>query len=490
MPLGGLKWENELEPREFRRVKKEIQVLGIDDAPFEKGDKRVKIVAALTRGARMLEGVFHSEIKKDGLDATDRIIRLVGDIGRPNARAILLDGLTYGGFNTVDIRRVWKETGIPVIACMKKRPDHARIAKALRNLSDPGLRKKMLQAAGKIREVKLEDGRKSYIQTAGIKRKDAEEIVRLTTINGLVPEPLRAAHMIARGAYAEPPKGGESDDWLHVRAYRYVRGKHRRAKRLKRRYLPGLAGEAASFLFALLIAWLFIQGLGWALGTATPLVVVESESMVHAEGWTGWHFGNNLNPGTYPFGGGMGIGDIILIKGDDPADIELGDVILYTKYGQGVIGGEPVIHRVVGIAEVSGSDVSAEGAVEYSGGELKTPCHESSAYTLEEIRAAYSNEAVERLFPGIGTEEFRLFITKGDNPGNNLHEDQCRLGPGGSPIISYPVHERLVAGRAKVDLPYLGYVKLGLVCAYNYATGSACGCRCWWTADNPNCCRT
>ena len=489
MPLGGLKWRDELEPKEFRRIKSEVQILGIDDAPFERKDKNVKIVAVLTRGAKMLDGVFHSSIKKDGLDATDRIIQLVKDIKRENVRTILLDGITYGGFNTVDIQRVYHETGIPVIVSMQKRPDHAKIHAALRNLENADLRKSMIDAAGRVYEIRLDGNRKVYMQTAGIRREDAEEIIRLTTVNGLVPEPIRAAHMIAKGAYTEIPKEQRNDEWLHMKAYNYVRDTHRKVKKWKRKTFPGFAGEVVSFLFALLLAWLFIQMLGWMLNTSSPLVVVESESMVHTGDWMTWYFDHNLDPMTYGFGSGMGVGDIIIVKGDNPDDINIGDVILYTKYSSRTIGGEPVIHRVVGIVGINGDEVYTEGAVRWDGERIITPCSSSSSYSLDEIRSLYSGDAINRVVPGVKDDltSFRLFITKGDNPKNNPREDQCRFG--GSPMISYPVHERTVVGRAKLDIPYIGYVKLGLVCAYRFATGNVCGCRCWWAADHPNCCR-
>jgi len=492
MPIGGLKWkeelEQELEPKEIKKVKSEVQVLGIDDAPFDRNDKEVKIVAVLTRGAKMLDGVFHSVIKKDGIDATDQIIHLVRSIKRENARAIILDGVTYGGFNTVDIQRIYRETGIPVIASMDRRPDHAAINKALRNLDNQEIRKKMIAAAGSVHEVKLDDERTAYMQIAGIKKSDAEELLKLTTVNGLVPEPVRAAHLIAKGAYTELPKEEEDEDWLHVKAYNYVRDKRKEIKRLKNRWFPGVAGEILSFLFALLVAWVLIQALGWTLGAANPLVVIESQSMEHGDDWGTWYLQNGMNPNNF---GAMNIGDIILVKGDNPKDLQIGDVIVYTKYDGNSIGGEPVIHRIIGIAEINGNNLTVSGLVKIGYDKnnvsyLVTPCNSGSAqsaYSLDELRQAYSTDIIKKMYPGIekSLDNFRVFITKGDN---NRAEDQCKYAK-----ISFPVHERLVQGRTKFDVPYLGYVKLGLVCTIRYATGNVCGCRCWWATDHPGCCK-
>jgi len=278
----------------------------------------------------------------------------------------------------------------------------------------------------------------------------------------------------------------KEDDAPHVKIVKYVRHKHGHVKHIKQHYFPGIMGEVVSFLFAFLVAFAFIQSLGFFLDTSSPLVVVESESMVHSEGWTTWHTINGLDADKFGWGGGINVGDIVLVKGDDTDDIEIGDVIVYTKYepfGDGTrLGGEPIIHRIVGIVEIENGQLFTYGAVDYSNGQIVTACSSNSAYSLQEIGAIYSTESIQNAYPDMDLENFKLFITKGDN---NVIEDQCKT----SEMISFPIHEDLIVGRAKATIPYLGYVKLGLVCGYHYATGSVCNCRCWWPANHPKCCR-
>jgi signal peptidase I len=291
-----------------------------------------------------------------------------------------------------------------------------------------------------------------------------------------------------------------NDRGAHVKVYHYVKHKQRHFRKLKRQHLPGVAGEIFSFLFAFLIAWLFIQGLGWILNTGTPLVVVESESMIHRGDWSSWHLDQGLSPSAYPFGGGMEIGDIVLVKGDDPKDIEIGDVIIFTGMRGSLKQGslerlntptaEPIIHRVVGIIEITDAQISQEsikGAVSLEGGYIKTSCNKETGYSIEELSNIY-NKADFYYPQDLSLSNTRLFITKGDD---NLIEDQCLTKNGESRVVgvSFPVHQNLVQGRAKFGIPYLGYVKLGLVCAYNAVRGDVCSCRCWWPATNPKCCR-
>jgi signal peptidase I len=271
-------------------------------------------------------------------------------------------------------------------------------------------------------------------------------------------------------------------DALHKRVVSNVKKRKKQATDLKRKWMPGVLGEIFTFLFALLLAYLFIQTMGYLLNTPMPLVVVESESMVHDAGWKMWLNEQEIGTDLAAFGGGMGIGDIILVKGDDTKDVVIGDVIIYQKLRCDVLsGGEPIIHRVVGIVDIKGDDVTTNGAVMYADGIIKTPCNydDSYGFPLESIRSRYSEGF------GFDTQNFRLFITKGDNPGNTK-EDQCIVGPA-TCAISYPVHENLVIGQAKFDIPYIGYVKLGLVCGINVLSGNVCPNRCWWPASHPQC---
>jgi len=51
-------------------------------------------------------------------------------------RVIMLDGVTYGGFNVVDITKLQRRTGLPIIVVMRSEPDMGRIRDAMQNLPD------------------------------------------------------------------------------------------------------------------------------------------------------------------------------------------------------------------------------------------------------------------------------------------------------------------------------------------------------------------
>jgi endonuclease V-like protein UPF0215 family len=115
-------------------------------------------------------------------------------------RVIVLDGITFAGFNVVDISKLFKAVGLPVISVVREKPDLAEIKCALENLPDFEQRWQAMQNAGKLFVVNIHNGENPvYVQTAGILIEDAKRILRLTSTRGRVPEPLRVAHLVASG---------------------------------------------------------------------------------------------------------------------------------------------------------------------------------------------------------------------------------------------------------------------------------------------------
>ncbi len=178
-------------------IKPQIRILGIDDSALI--NKKVTIIGTFFRGGEQLDGVLCREITKDGMDATDIIIRMIRDSKYyDQIRVIMLDGVTYGGFNPVDINRIFDEIDIPVIVFMRSYPDYEKIKLALGYLPETEKRWEIIRQAGKIYNITYPD-HTIFIQLSGIDKESAFEIVRMTSIHSNIPEPLRVAHLIATG---------------------------------------------------------------------------------------------------------------------------------------------------------------------------------------------------------------------------------------------------------------------------------------------------
>jgi endonuclease V-like protein UPF0215 family len=188
--------------RKFWSIKSEIRVMGIDDGPFvAHTDGKVLLVGTVFRGGRWLDGIVRAYIDIDGTDATQRIIDMVNKSRhKGQLRVIMVDGVTFGGFNVIDIQEIFRQTGVPVIVVSRKMPDFTKVKEALKNLPDWRERWRMLRAASKIHRVRSRPRAAPVcVQVAGINLTDAEQIVKLTSTRSLVPEPLRVAHLIATG---------------------------------------------------------------------------------------------------------------------------------------------------------------------------------------------------------------------------------------------------------------------------------------------------
>ncbi len=183
----------------IRKVKPEIRTVGFDDGTFSFSSKlnreKTILIGVVMKGSREVVGVLSRWITVDGRDATDLIADAVINSRFKDLRVILLKGITYAGFNVVDVERLNRETGLPVVVVVRKRPNLEAMEAALRkHFDDAEGRIELLRKAPPLHELIPE---KLYIQFLGLDERTATEIVRITTRTGLVPEPLRLAHMIA-----------------------------------------------------------------------------------------------------------------------------------------------------------------------------------------------------------------------------------------------------------------------------------------------------
>ena len=181
-------------------------LVGFDDAPFPRSHRGpVKLIGAVFADLRF-DGVLIGEIEKDGADAAATLIELVrGSRFREHLQLILLQGIAFGGFNVVDVNRLHEELGLPVLVVSRRRPDFDAIRRALLKRVPGGEQKWALieklgpmQPAGGV-----------HVQPVGITLPQAKAVVERFAVHGRVPEPLRAAHLIA-GAVATGESRGRA----------------------------------------------------------------------------------------------------------------------------------------------------------------------------------------------------------------------------------------------------------------------------------------
>ena len=188
--------------KSFRVVKPEIRVLGVDDGVFTPHVKAwVPVVGVVFRGGYWLDGVMHTKIAVDGFDATEKIASMITNSPHcRQLRVIVLNGITFAGFNVVDIKALNAETRLPVIAVTREKPNLVEIREALTHLPESEERWNAFLNAGELMAVATRhEKEKIYAHVAGVSEEDARKILRLTSTRSNVPEALRVAHLIASG---------------------------------------------------------------------------------------------------------------------------------------------------------------------------------------------------------------------------------------------------------------------------------------------------
>jgi uncharacterized protein len=212
-----------------------MNVIGFDDGPFLKQHRGDVLLVGAICAATRLDGVVTGRVRRDGADATLRMIELAGYFR--HVRAVLLQGIAVAGFNVVDIAELSRELSLPVLVVMRREPDLASVRRALFSTNPSarppvrGARRKwrLIERAGPIESLgasrralrrvlgtassPLPSGlrvplQRLWIQRAGLSLEEARRLVATTTLHGNLPEPLRLAHIIAGGMVEGRSHGG------------------------------------------------------------------------------------------------------------------------------------------------------------------------------------------------------------------------------------------------------------------------------------------
>ncbi len=180
-------------------MKRQIRILGIDDAPFTFHEKYASVIGVVMRGGEYLECVLRNQVTVDGTDATIICKQMIQNSRhRRQLKAVMIDGACLGGFNVVDIDELSESTHLPVITVTRDKPDQEKIKHALeKNFKDWKERWTLLRK-GLLHKVPTQHN-PMYIKCTGVSLEEAKEIINISTIRGVIPEPIRVAHLIASG---------------------------------------------------------------------------------------------------------------------------------------------------------------------------------------------------------------------------------------------------------------------------------------------------
>lgn len=173
--------------------------MGVDDSPFKFDDKKTLVAAVVVRAPAYVESVLKTEVDVDGIDSTEKIIEMIERCRhKDQLKAIMIDGASLGGFNVIDVEKIYSESNIPIITITRDHPDFDAMKQALMDHFKDWEFRWAILSKGELSEVKTTHT-PIYMKTIGITKDEAVELIKLSTVRGVLPEPIRLAHLIASG---------------------------------------------------------------------------------------------------------------------------------------------------------------------------------------------------------------------------------------------------------------------------------------------------
>lgn len=180
-----------------------MKIVGVDDGAFrpsKKAKQHTLLVAVSFDKLRLLD-ITVGTIEVDGRDAGRVLLSLLRPL---RFDVVMLSGITFGGFNVVDIDQVSHILRRPVIAITGQRPSNEAVKKALsEHFPDWRERWKMVRAAGRIHSfAPIRDEPRLYFEVRGGTAVFAKNAIASAATISRLPEPVRVARILARGLSA------------------------------------------------------------------------------------------------------------------------------------------------------------------------------------------------------------------------------------------------------------------------------------------------
>ncbi len=164
-------------------MKKGIRILGISDGFSQDRDpeRATEVIGVVFRGGHWLEGVMRIPMRRNGVNPTDQIARMITSSPySEQIRLIMTDGIIFGNRSVVNIGSLNNKTSIPVIAVSRRTKGT-----------------KLLKGVGEPMSILLTSKKKPLeIYRVGLDSADAKSVVKMScTID--IPEPIRVARLFA-----------------------------------------------------------------------------------------------------------------------------------------------------------------------------------------------------------------------------------------------------------------------------------------------------
>jgi endonuclease V-like protein UPF0215 family len=177
--------------------------IGFDDAAFDfkSNSKQTQLIGVVCQGSRMVK-VVRTQIIIDGNDATEKIIDLFTQ-NKDLIQYILTHTITFGGFNLINLNRIYTELNIPIIAINERKVNIEEVLHALKKRFPETYEKKIQNIfdSGNLYQTEVETAggfSKIFFHAKGINPNEVDLLLKRICIDSKLPECIRLAHLIGR----------------------------------------------------------------------------------------------------------------------------------------------------------------------------------------------------------------------------------------------------------------------------------------------------
>jgi endonuclease V-like protein UPF0215 family len=177
--------------------KRGLRALGIAES-FSGRDSSTMAGVVMRKDLR-IDGVSLAYLTVGGTDATDAVLSIIAALGRRDINVVMVSGSVVAWYNILDPEAISEETGLPLIVVTYEDSEGLE-EDIIHHFPGDEARLQAYRNLGERVPVLLKDGSQVFIRTAGLSPEDAARILRDFTRDGKVPEPIRVARLVARGA--------------------------------------------------------------------------------------------------------------------------------------------------------------------------------------------------------------------------------------------------------------------------------------------------
>ena len=186
----------ESEMRHLHLEKKGIRGLAIAES-FSQDSKKSVLSGIVMSTDLVIDGFVMSHSTVGGDDATDAILTMYKKLDRPDVSFLLISGIVISLYNIIDLKRISKETGLPVIGVTYE--ESKGIDDAIKHHFPDSYKSKLAEYSklGSREKITLHTSHNLYIRNEGCTLLEAKQLLDKITLQGSIPEPLRIGQLLA-----------------------------------------------------------------------------------------------------------------------------------------------------------------------------------------------------------------------------------------------------------------------------------------------------